>query len=507
MSPSPIHALFRQAAERNPGKTAVIIGDETRSYAALAREVDALARGLLAAGVQPGDHLGVLLPNCLEFVHLLLAAAGIGAVLVPMPLSSTAGALRKAFQAARVKHAVCWHATPEAQAGAQDVAGLHLAIGGPVAGWLPSEALSARAQPAQPLPDLPALSPYLILLTSGSTGAPKPILLSQDTKVARARSAMALYGLTEDDVVLAATPMHHSLAQRLTLLPLLSGGTSVILDRYTPATWLDSADRHGVSFTMAVSSQLKQIIPLLDTRPAPSRLRCLVSSSATLAPETKAALLSRTTCAFHEIYGASEVASTTDLSVRAHPDKLQSVGSPIQDVEVAILGRDGQLQPPGQPGEIICRTPLAFDGYFGQPEATAAALWQGYFRTGDLGALDADGFLYFLGRIKDIVIVGGINVYPRDIEEVAEGFPGVAEAAVIAVEDPQLGETVGLVVAPADAGQAINQRSLLRHCASQLNDAQLPRHLFLVDRLPRNEMGKIDKPTLRNRFSRPGHDS
>ncbi|KAB2968524.1 class I adenylate-forming enzyme family protein [Zoogloea sp.] len=507
MSASPIHARFRQAAGRSPGKTAVIIGDVTRSYAALACEVDALARGLLAAGVQPGDHVGVLLPNCLEFVHLLLAAAGVGAVLVPMPLSSTAGAIRKAFHTARVRHAVCWHATPEAQAAVQELPGLRLAVGGPVPGWQSLGDLCARDLPDLALPDLPPRAPYLILLTSGSTGAPKPIQLSQETKLARARSAIALYGLGEDDVVLAATPMHHSLAQRLTLIPLLTGGTSVILDRYTPTAWLDTAERHGVSFTMAVSSQLKQIIPLLDTRPAPSRLRCLVSSSATLAPETKAALFARTACAFHEIYGASEVASTTDLSVRAHPDKMQSVGTPIQDVEVAILGQDGQLQPPGQPGEIICRTPLAFDGYFGQPEATAAALWQGYFRTGDLGALDADGFLYFLGRIKDIVIVGGINVYPRDIEEVAEAFPGVAEAAAIAVDDPQLGETVGLVIAPADAGQPINQRNLLRHCASQLNDAQMPRHIFLMDRLPRNEMGKIDKPALRHQLSRPGHDS
>jgi len=501
MNASPVYELFRQAAERNPARVALYIGDTIRRYEELFDEVAALSGHLQAAGVRPGDHIGTLLPNGLAFVQLLLAAARIGAVLVPLPLSSTPTAIRKAFASATVGHAVCWHAAGEALEAASGVGGLQLSVGGETTGWQRFEELTTNPLSAVADTELSSYLPYLILLTSGSTGNPKPILLSQTTKVARARAAVALYDLRDNEIVLAATPLHHSLAQRLVLIALLNGGTSVVLERYSPSTWLETINRHRVTFTMAVSAQLKQIVPLLKSQAPPTSLRCLVSSSATLDPDTKAALLAHTNCAFHEIYGTSEIASATNLAVRKYPEKLNSVGLPTQDVEIIILGTDGQPNTPNQPGEILCRTPLAFDGYFGLPKITSDAYWQDFFRTGDLGTMDADGFLYFLGRIKDIVIVGGINIYPRDIEEVVEAFPNIAEAAAIALDDPQLGEVIGLVVTSCTPSIPLDQPALLRHCIAQLNDAQIPRHIFQLDAMPHNEMGKIDKPLLRSRFS------
>lgn len=501
MDISPLYAAFSRAAQATPGKTAVILGEESRSYAQLLGEVDRLASRLGRLGVAVGDRIGIVLPNSIEFVRMLFAAARLGAVLVPQSPGCTPEAARRTFAAAGVNHLVCWHGVAaELFPASGQGAGLRLSVGGKLPGWLALEE-TADDEPLLEPARLPAGHPYLILLTSGSTGAPKPILLSQDTKVARAGSAISLYGLTADEVVLAATPMHHSLAQRLVLLPLTSGATSVIMPRYTAQAWLDTAERHDVSFTMAVSSQLRQVIPLLEDRPAPSRLRCLVSSSAALDPTSKAQLLARIPgCAFHEIYGASEIASATNLDARAHPSKLDSVGLPIAGVEVQILGRDQTLLPAGEAGEIICRTPFAFAGYYQAPDITHAAMWQDYFRTGDEGRLDEDGFLYFLGRIKDIIIVGGINVYPRDIEDIVEQHEDVAECAAIPVADAQLGEVVGLVIAPRP-GASLKLRTLRQLCANRLDDAQQPHHYFQVDQLPRNEMGKIDKPTLRARFS------
>lgn len=505
MHSSPLYASFSRAAQHTPDKLAVILDDESRTYAQLASEVDRLSHRLLTLGVCKGEHIGAILPNCIEFVCLLLAAARIGAVIVPQSPGSTREAVRRTFQAASAHHLVCWYGTANSlfpDDSPSCCPGVRISVGNALPGWHAFDTPSGNA-PRPELPPVPLASPYLILLTSGSTGLPKPILLTQGTKLARARSAIDLYRLTRDDVVLAATPMYHSLAQRLVLIPLLTGGTSVIMGHYSPAAWLDTAERHGVTFTMAVSSQLKQIIPLLDTRPAPARLRCLVSSSAALDPASKATLLTRLKCEFHEIYGASEIASATDLATRSHPAKLDSVGLPIDGVEVRILGRDGTLLPSGERGEIICRTPLAFSGYHNAPDATRAAMWNGYFRTGDEGLIDADGFLHFLGRIKDIIIVGGINVYPRDIEEIAESRPDVLECAAIAVEDPRLGEVVGLVLAPPHGTTSVDLRALRRLCATRLGDAQQPHHYFQVDRLPRNPMGKIDKPVLRARFSSP----
>lgn len=501
MNTSPIYTAFCHAAQITPDKLAVIVGDEAWTYAQLAHDIDLTARRLNQHGIAAGDRIGVVLPNGIEFVRLLFAAARIGAVIVPQSPGSTPEATQRTFASASVSHLISWHGVADRLfPPGNTTGGARLIIGGEQHGWTALDLVTNPPPIGEPA-RLPADHPYLILLTSGSTGAPKPILLSQDTKIARARSAISLYGLTRADVVLAATPMHHSLAQRLVFIPLLSGATSVIMPHYTAPSWLDVTERHGVSFTMAVSSQLRQIIPLLATHPVPSRLRCLVSSSAALDPESKAQLLAQLPhCSFHEIYGASEIASVTDLDARVHPTKLDSVGRAVPEAQIGILGREDALLPAGKTGEIVCRTSLAFGGYYAAPDSTRAAMWGDYFRTGDAGQIDEDGFLYFLGRIKDIIIVGGINVYPRDIEEVARQHEGVAECAAIPVADAQLGEVVGLVIAPStDTG--INLRSLRRLCAKQLDDAQQPHHYFLVEHIPKNEMGKIDKPSLRAKFS------
>jgi long-chain acyl-CoA synthetase len=326
--------------------------------------------------------------------------------------------------------------------------------------------------------------------------------LSQATKILRAASAAELYGVGPDDVTLAATPLYHSLAQRLVLLPLVTGGTAVLMEHFTPASWLDSVSRHKISFSIAVSSQLRQLLGRLDSAELGS-LRCLVSSSALLDDETKAQLLSRLRCDFHECYGASEVAIATNLTAEAARHKLGSVGTAIPGASVVILGADGNLAESGVPGEILCRTPMAFSGYYLQPETTAAAMWGDYFRTGDLGRLDEDGFLTFLGRIKDIVITGGVNIYPKDVEDVVLLHPAVLECAVIALPSVELGEVVGVVLVWRDPTSAPPLRELGRLCMTHLADFQQPRQFFVLPELPRNAMGKLDKPALRRQYSTP----
>lgn len=504
MTTSPLYARFEDCARRLPDKTALVADGRRLQYREMAAAVDSLARHMAALGIRPGDAVGVVLPNGAAFAQVLLACARVGALVVPQSTGSTPAATQKAFAVAGVRHLVCWHGAI-GQVVDAPADGCAIALGGARPGWQAFEALLEGGR--GPLPALPADRdlPYLVLLTSGSTGAPKPILLGQRTKVARADSAIALYGLGEADVVLASTPMHHSLAQRMVLIPLLSGGTSVIMRHYTPELWLEAVHAEGVSFTIAVSSQLRQIIARLEGAPSLARLRCLVSSSAAIDADSKAILRAHLgDCVIHEIYGASEVASVTDLDTRSRPDKLDTVGCPVPGAEVRILRPDGGKADAGEVGEIVCRTPLRFSGYLGDPALTRQAMCGEFFRSGDLGWLDEDGFLHFAGRIKDIVIVGGINVYPRDIEAVVERHESVLECAVIAVEDERLGEVVGIVVCPRPGAGGVDLRALRRLCATELGDAQQPHHYFELDRLPLNEMGKIDKPALRARFGRPG---
>ncbi|MBS1159858.1 MAG: acyl--CoA ligase [Proteobacteria bacterium] len=504
---APIYQRFRQAAVNHPAKLALVVGEHHLTYRTLLAEVDALAAGLSAAGIGAGQHIGVVLPNCPEFVLLLLAGARLGAVIVPQSLGLAAEALENTFRAAEVRHLIVWSgAAGSLSAGtlALAEAGVRLVVGPPRPAWTSLAEVSAAGR-AAPLaaPQLAGELPYLMVLTSGSTGQPKPILLSQRTKILRAEAAIALYGVSAADVTLAATPLYHSLAQRLVLIPLLTGGTSVLMEHFTPATWIDTARRHAVSFSIAVSSQLKQILDqlLAGAQPLPA-LRCLVSSSALLDETTKSRLLDHLKCEFHECYGASEIAIATNLSPSAAARKLGSVGTAIPGTELIIVDADGQALPSDRTGEIACRTPMLYSGYYAQPTITAASLNRdGYFRTGDLGRLDSEGFLYFLGRRKDIIITGGVNIYPKDIEDVIASHPAIKECAAIPVIDDDLGEVVGVVIAFADPEHPPALRDIQRLCMQRLGDFQQPRRFFVVPELPKNAMGKLDKPSLRQTYS------
>ena len=512
MTLPPLYALFADAARRRPDTTALIVGPTRLRYAELADSVEHLASHWQAAGVGWGDHVGVVLPNGVPFVQVLLAAARLGVVLVPQPLGAPADALLRAFETTRVRHLVVWHgllADAGMRSALETVAGVRVSVGAeadPPQGWQRFEAWLAPAGRPATAPHLApgATHPFLMVLTSGSTGAPKPIVLHQEVKIARARSAISLYGLGEGDCILAATPLYHSLAQRLVIVPLILGATSVVMEHFSPALWCAAIAEHRCTFTIAVSSQLKQALPYLGTQAHDlGSLQRIVSSSALLDGPTKTALLAALRCDFHECYGTSEIATATDLHAQTDAHKLGSVGRPVPGADIRILGADGQFARTGDSGEIVCRTPLAFNGYFDQPEQTRASLLDGFFRTGDLGRIDADGYLYYEGRLKDIVITGGINIYPRDVEEVLKAHPEVQDCAVIAVQDERLGEVVGAVLATgtaqAEAGP-IDLRAVQRLCAQRLNDAQQPRHYFVVPELPLNAMGKIDKQEMRRRF-------
>lgn len=501
---APIYGRFRQSAERSPDKLALVVGNVSYTYRDLLRDVDALADALSIAGMRAGEHIGVLLPNCAEFVLTLLAGARLGVVIVPQSIGLSVEALASTFKAADVRHLIVWSGASDYLEGLHlPPGGIRVVAGGVREGWLDLQSLidGGRAQP-QTAPILPGELPYLMVLTSGSTGKPKPILLSQQTKLLRAAAAAGLYEVTADDVTLAATPLYHSLAQRLVLMPLISGGTSIVMAHFTPATWIATVRQYGVTFSIAVSSQLKQILGVLtsDMASLPS-LRCLVSSSALLDDETKAGLLAHLACEFHECYGASEIAIATNLSPKDAACKLGSVGTAIPGTDVLILGEDGQLVAPNTPGEIMCRTPMLFSGYYGLPETTAAGMWGQYFRTGDLGMMDKEGFLFFLGRIKDIIISGGVNIYPKDIEDVIASHPAVKECAAIPLPDEKLGEVVGVVVAFHASDAPPEQRYLKRLCMQRLGDFQQPHRFFFVQELPKNAMGKLDKPALRQVYS------
>ncbi len=523
-----IASTFFSYARRTPDKQAIWCEGTTATYQELANLVCRWSNAMAANGVKHGDHIGVILPNSIEFAALMLVAADLGAVIVPLNTSLTPSAVHRAFEAAEVKHVVSTAlllksllvkstASRIGDTGTQDISmppdfsrvdGLWLSVDELIEGaTLLADLLEGVSPDAQPLNAAQENDALILTMTSGSTGDPKPIILTQRTKFNRASAAVELYGITGKDSTLAATPLYHSLAERLVLIPLLTGGTSVLMSKFSATAWLECVSDHAVTFTIAVSSQLKQIAEQLgdinqggDHAYDITSLRCIVSSSALLDHQVKAELLAKFDCEFHECYGASEIAIASNLDGISAKSKLQSVGIPAPGVDIRIIGKNDEIVGDGDIGEIVCKTPMLFGGYFNRPDLTQAAMWGEHFRTGDMGRLDEDGFLYFLGRAKDIIISGGINIYPADIEAVVNGHASVMESAAFAFPDERMGEVVAIAVVPANKS-AFDLRQLRFHCCERLADFQQPRKFFIVDELPRNDMGKLMKLQLVKTFA------
>ena len=501
---SEIFKNFLTNAQRNPDRDALIIEGARLSYAELRNNVLRICCELRKRGVKPGDKIGVQLPNCQEFVELMLVAAAMGAALIPLNPGLPPDATALAFKLAGVKHVVALPFPMKALQDKFECMGLRIAVGGASTGGIVDWSFLRNGELQQEMTvesDSYDDHYYIFSMTSGSTGTPKPIVLTQKTKYLRAMAAIALYGVTSDDTVLIATPLYHTLAERLVIMPLITGATMVIMPHFSAAEWLNRVGGDRISFSIAVSSQLKAIARLLS---GPSdhnldSLRCLVSSSALLEPQDKKELIGKLKCDFHECYGTSEIAIATNINFEESRTKVNSVGKAIPGVDVAIVNDAGKFCKPGEPGEIICRTPMLFSGYYQMPEKTRATMSDGYFHTGDVGCLDPEGYLYFLSRKKDIIITGGINVYPPDVEKVVMQADGVEACAAFPVPDAQLGETVGVALVMA-VGAHPNIRALRFLCAEQLADYQIPHYFVEVDQLPVNAMGKIVKYKLSEIF-------
>lgn len=499
--PDLAQAIFAIAARR-ADHCAIWCDGETITYRDLAARAVRLSNMLAGEGVAPGDAIGVLGRNSIAFVTLMLAAADLGAMLVPVSTTLPEDAVATAFAAGDVRHVFADAASFVAFSDSKlrhSISGLWGALEDDTQeNPLALDALIARAEAnAAPLMRGSLDAPYILSTTSGSTGAPKAIILTQRSKIERAKAAVALYGVTENDRILAATPLYHSLAERLVFTALTSGATALLLPRYSAPLWLSTVEEQRATFTIAVSTQLSQVARRLCAEPAESArcasLRCVVSSSAPLNADDKAMIHSALPGEFHECYGASEIAIATSLNLTVQDAPRDSVGKAAPGVDIALLDAEGGRVNAGEIGEISVKTPMMFGGYHKRADLTEAAMQGDYFKTGDLGRVDESGALYFMGRKKDIIITGGINVYPADVEVAVLAAPGVAECAAFPLQDAQLGEVVAVAVT---TNGAVSARALRRICAERLADFQQPHRFFFVEALPRNAMGKVMRREL-----------
>jgi acyl-CoA synthetase (AMP-forming)/AMP-acid ligase II len=497
-----IYELFTKNVVETPAKVAVIYQQQSVTYEQINQQVINLASYFFKKKVTQGQRVALFAPNGIEFIVSLLAIAKLGLAAVPLPVSMKGQALKVALEKTPVAKVIAWPTISKLLLTDNLIESENLiTLGQSVAGetnWGSVQQIEAEFFFTDPID---TQAPYILTMTSGSTGQPKPIVLSQACKIHRAFDAtINYYGLTSEDVILVATPMYHSLAQRGVLMPLMLGATTVVLPKFNLKLWLQAIEKYRVSFLFAVSSQLVNLIKNGVQGHNLSSLRCLVSSSAVLNEQSKQNLLSLLSCRLHECYGASEVGVVTDFAVSEHPKLSGSVGSALPFVTVKITNEDGQELAVKEVGEICCKTTTGFSRYYKLPEKTREAYYFGdFFKTGDLGYVDEQGCLYYVGRKKELISSGGINVYPQDIEAVIKMHPNIDDCVAFSIPDSQFGEVIKVVYTTLSA--VVNESELKKLCLEQLTDYQQPRVLERVDYFEKSSLGKILRKLVKEKYS------
>jgi len=481
------------------------------SYGELRARVAGLRGGLAGLGVVPGDRVAIISANNPSFVTAYLAVLGIGAVAVPLNPLSPAPELQRELNDIGARVAVAGPVGAKAMARLDRSAtpGLDhvIAAGGDRGGRVDGALSLDDLQQADPVPPVDRRPEDLALLifTSGTAGAPRAAMLSHRNLLANIDQIRARdKDETPADVVLGALPMFHIYGLNVVLGVSLAVGSSLVLvDRFDPHSALDTVRHQGVTVIPGVPTMWSAWASLPGaTREGFATVRLASSGAAPLDPTVRRTVRDRFGVNVVEGYGLTEASPvvTTGLGVTA-PDG--SIGVPVPDLQLRLMDGTGDDVLIGDPGEVWVRGPNVFAGYWNDPAATESALTaDGWLRTGDVGVVDDDGFLYLVDRAKDLIIVSGFNVFPAEVEEVLDAHPAVAEAAVVGVPHPHSGEAVTAYVVPAagangGAGAEPDEEELVAWCARHLARYKCPVKITFVDELPHSLTGKIVRRSLR----------
>jgi long-chain acyl-CoA synthetase len=483
-----ISSLLEQAAAEHPERAALRMDDLVLSYAQLREAAGRMSALLASLGVEPGDRVGLMLPNVPAFPIAFYGALAAGAIVVPMNplLKSREIAYYLGDSGARV--VLAWHAAAgEAAKGAADAGAEAIAVETPDLAGLLDEFVPATGDPGRHDQD-----DAVILYTSGTTGRPKGAELTHAGLVRNAEASRNLFGVDPSDVIMGCLPLFHVFGLTCGLnVSVATAATLTLLPRFDPAKALDIMQRDRVTIFEGVPTMYAAMLHLPEADPAQAAtLRLCASGGAAMPVEILRAFEEKFGCVILEGYGLSETSPVASFN---HPDKVRkpgSIGTPIEGVQMRLIDDEGNTVPDGEIGEIAIRGHNVMKGYWNKPEATAEAIRDGWFRTGDMARVDEDGYYFIVDRKKDLIIRGGYNVYPREIEEVLHEHPAVAEVAVIGIPHPDLGEEVGAAVA-LKPGASATPDELRAFARERVAAYKYPRHVWLVDALPKGPTGKI----------------
>jgi long-chain acyl-CoA synthetase len=471
------------------GRVAVRVDNAAMTYRAL-DEASARVAGLLhERGLKPGDRVGIMMPNVAEVPVVYYGVLRAGGVVVPMNPLLKAREVAYYLSDSGAGLIFAWHAfADQARAGAEQAEAESIVVDG-----VSFPDLLASAPRDDQVADADDEDTAVILYTSGTTGHPKGAELTHgnllsNTEVARADIVRA----GPDDVIFGGLPLFHVFGQTVALnVAVASGACLTLLPRFDPEHALRIIAGHKVTVFEGVPTMYVALLHQPD-RADTSALRMCISGGAALPVEVLRGFEEAFGVPVLEGYGLSETSPVASFNHPGRERKPGSIGTPIRDVQMRVVdSEDGEVAQ-GEVGEIVIRGPNVMKGYWQRPEATAEAIRGGWFHSGDLARADEDGYFYIVDRKKDLIIRGGYNVYPREIEEVLYEHSAVAEAAVIGLPHPALGEEVGAAVA-LKPGAVISAEELRDYVKTQVAAYKYPRHVWIVDALPKGPTGKIQK--------------
>ncbi len=501
--PPHLDAMFRRVVAQGAEREAMI-GDGRRiTYGELDRLVDHMAGNLAARGIIPGDRVALLLGNCPEFLVAVLACARLGAVVVPIGTRQKGPELEYLLNDSAAA-ALLFESEFAANVPAPDAVQKlrhRIVVGDPVAGAEPVAALLRPAAPP-PAPVIGEEDTAVILYTSGTTGRPKGAMLSHLGIIHSVLHFVRCTGAGPADRSLLAVPASHVTGLVAILLATLCfGGCSVLMRVFKARDFLDLAARERITYTCMVPAMY--ILCLMDqefTRFDLSAWRIGAFGGAPMPEATITALAEKLpNLTLVNAYGATETTSpTTLMPLGLNMDHLDSVGQVVPCGEVIVVDEQGKRVPPGGAGEIWIRGPMVVAGYWNKPEANAASFTDGFWHSGDIGSIDAEGFVRVFDRVKDMINRGGYKIFSAEVENTLSYHPGVVECAVIGRPDPVLGERVQAFILPRSPDVTIDD--IRRFCAERMADYKVPEIVELVgEPLPRNANGKVQKAVLRER--------
>ncbi|OBK76212.1 long-chain-fatty-acid--CoA ligase [Mycobacterium sp. 1164985.4] len=487
-------------AER-PDAVALIAGERTATFAELDARSNRVAQSLRAAGVGFGDRVAFIEKNGIEFFEVACALSKLGAVVVPVNWRLAPPEMLHIIDDARARVVIVGTEFFGHVEAIEDRVTATLVAVGAHSRWPAFEEWTANFPAEDPCVTTQPDDLAFLMYTSGTTGSPKGVMLTNDNYFCKATGIADKWRFDADSVSLAVMPMFHMAGSGWAFVGLCEGARTVVLRDVDPAAVLDAVARHGITNMLLVPVVIQRLLntPGVETTDF-SALRAIVYGASPITDDVLVRALERFDCDLLQVYGQTETTGSITQLDRHAPELLRSCGKPFPWVQVRIVDDTGRDVPTGTVGELWTRSRQNMRGYWNNPAATAATITpDGWLKTGDAGYVDREGYVYLHDRVKDMIVSGGENVYPTEIENVLMTHPDVADVAVIGVPDPAWGEAVKAIVVPA-AGSSPGEADLIAYARDRLAGFKLPKSVSFADDLPRTPSGKILKRALREPY-------